>query len=285
MTQPTDSTPQPTPTPDQGPALVWAKHLDQAANTVFLALSHAICDAEGNTAFEWIVSPTLRQDRIQFVTRYSHQSLLPDGAEKLYFDDARQAQEWCERLELEMGGRPLAYAEPEAEESPTIADKDGYAPTHKVLARWSRNHGVLNFYRVWAKPDDLDQTQERELEGDEYEAVLVNWAKQRLVSLIAERVAKGWIEPFECEGPFGRFVLEAEVEFVRCVAFEWHRPEVIRGNVSPRLKQINQVVERIARQRSGREQRGCVGGVGRPAGGGRGQRREQLPSTDMTRSE
>lgn len=240
--EPTITEADPTPVPS-GPVLVWAKHLDQAANSCFLALSHAIGDPDGESSCEWVVSPLLREDRIQYSVRYSNENLLPDGAEKLYFDDARQAQQWCERIEAENGGKPLSYGQPEPETDPLALDKDRYAPTHKVLARWSRNGGVLNFYRVWAKPDHPEQTQERELEGDEYEAVLVNWAKQKLVSMIAQRVATGWIEPFECEGPFGRFVLESEVEFVRCIAFTWHRPEVIRGNVSAKLREISSIVQ------------------------------------------
>lgn len=240
--EPNNITALPDPEPPK-PVLLWKKEKSPQENTVFLALSHAFGTSEGEPEFEWAVTPKLWRDRVVFEVRHSAKDLLPEGAEKLTFEDARQAQEWCERIERELGGELPEFTLPETEEVPAVADARGYAPTHKVLARWSRNAGILYLYRVWAKPEDPAQTQERVMEGDEYEAALVGFLRQKLVEEVAKRVMAGWTVPLSVDGPWGRMVLGVKVDFAEIASLTWHRPEKLRGNVSPRLKEITMEVQ------------------------------------------
>jgi len=223
------------PPPETPPraVLVWTRELDPHENTVLMALSHALGDAEGKPCFSWVTHPVLRRDAIKYSVAESAPALLPDGASKLLFDDAGAAQAWCERIETELGGGAPEYAQPEAESAPIVADKLGYCPTHKIIARWSRNGGVLTLWRVWAKPDDPAQTQEREIEEEaEYEAALVQCIRQQLLAEVARRMLSGWTAPITAKGRFGVMTLQVEVEFVRCVSLTWHRPAALHGNVS-----------------------------------------------------
>jgi len=224
-----------------GEVLIWKREKDALENTLFLALSHAIGNSEGKPCFAWVVTPILMNDAIRFTVNQTAPELLSSGRSDgpSFYETAREAQAWCEAQERELGGGAPGYVAPSAEDTPLVADAKGYCPTNKVLAKWSRNGGAVYFYRVWAKPDDPTQTQERELEGDEYEAALVGFVRQQLLTEVASRVKDGWLAPMTTRGPWGEMTLQVRVEFVECESLIWRRPEVLQGNAPMAKKKPN----------------------------------------------
>lgn len=234
------STPEPLTTPIEPPPgvtpLLWREFADDYQNTQRDALSHVFA----NPAY-WRVSPVVREDTLKWRVFAKENELLTKtmaagipgvlkGTGSCVFDSPMDAMDACELVEIALGGAenaPRPPVENPDDSAPMATDHHGFAPTRQIKARWSRNGGALYLYRVWAKPEDPSFTQERKLEGEEFEAALPAFLRQKLVQTLVATIVRpeGWIVPMELEGAaIGCMRLECSVHFAECVGLYWEKP-------------------------------------------------------------
>lgn len=219
--------------------LIWREFIDENQNTQRDALSHVAFSADETEAQYWHIMPCVRDDRLKWRVSSSHPDLeealsggVPNvlrGTGTYLFDSPEAAQGHCEAAEVALGGAERAPRAPtEADdEPPAVTDAYGFAPTRQIKARWSRKGGTLYLSRVWAKPENPDFTQERELVGEEFEAALPVFLTQKLVQTLVATITRpeGIIVPFTLEADaIGCMRLECSVHFAECTGLFWERP-------------------------------------------------------------
>lgn len=219
---------EPTHTPEIPPGvtpLIWAERIDESKNSHFEALSHVFTEP-----LCWRVDPVMRENRVQWTVAQSDTLLYDLGAvsQGTWFATPEEAKKHAEDVEIEAGGagfapRPL-QDNPDTT-APAIADEHGFAPTRKIVARWSRNGGVLYLARVWAKVENPEITQSRDLHGEEYEEALPNFLRQQIVTALVAKIVDGWRVPLAIDSDAtGRIELECEMHFVQALALRWEHP-------------------------------------------------------------
>lgn len=219
MTRPTDK------------ELLWREERDEYNNTTLEALSYTWGNAENQPTHLHTIQCVLRNNTAVWRAAAPEWAVYPPAADpanalpwigrisaSLYSEDLEEVKRACQDLENDLRamlgeGLPPAPEAP-SEDLPMVTDEMGFAPTTRVQAHWTKNHGRLYFTRTWAKPAEPNfPPQMREItDPDEERQCFRNYFRQQLIEEAVTRLVTGGFGRLLWETPFATALMQCELE-------------------------------------------------------------------------